>query len=427
MQNQKTITIDSFRGLDNVTPPEKTSSKFLKVADNVDITADGQIRKREGYTKVVDGDFNSLWSDGNYIYCIKDNNLVRLDQNYTEEILLSNVTSTKTYFEEIDGKIYFSNENGNGIVDNGSIRNWGIPRPNGFPALSYNGSGSLSPGEYQVNLTYVASDGRESGCGVAMVYNLASPGAITLSNIPQSSDNTVSIIRIYCSTCNGDMLYWIRDIAHGTTSTTIDSVEDTILPLNTFNINPAPKGTLIKYFSGRIYIVDKNVLWYSMPFSYEWFNFQSDFIQFTENETILSLMPVEDGMYVATTIGLYYLRGRDPMKWRADLKERVLIIPGTEQYIQGALIQMQNTPPGYKWVVSTDHGIYALFQDGLVINLTYRNVSLPRSDEGASVFMEHEGLSKYVSSIRKPERTNSIGATDLVTATVIRNGIVVPA
>jgi hypothetical protein len=424
-QNQKTITIGSFSGLDNVNRPEKTGQGFLKVAENIDIDKVGGIHKRTGYVLVSEGNYNSLWSYGDSMYVVKDNNLIRIHSDYSEEILLESVGSSKISFEEIDGKIYFSNENINGIIDNGVVRGWGISRPNPTPTLSST-NGLLTAGVYQVNITYVSIDGRESGCGPARSITLGDSSGIHLTNIPTSPDATIASIRIYCSPADGDILYWIKDVPNGTSSATITDVSSGVFPLKTFNLMEAPKGQLVKYFAGRIYIVDGNVLWYSEPFSYEQFNFQGGFKQFTQFNVIKALMPVEDGVYIATVDKLYYASGRDPDKWNLDFKEQASIIPGTEQIIQGAFALIQNTPLGYKWLITTDKGVLALFQDGVVINLTYKNVAYPKAPQGGSVVLERNGMNHYLTTLKARDAFQNIGASDLVTATVIRNGIAIP-
>jgi hypothetical protein len=427
LRHPKSVLINGFTGLNNVLPPENTPDDKLKIAQNVDITKNKEILLRSGYVSKDSASYHSLWSNGSRLFAVRNNNLVELNKDLSIlTTCLTGLDGNKISFEELDGSIYFSSPTVNGIIDYRGLRPWGIERINPSPTLSVTG-GLLPAGKYQVNYTYVADDGRESGCYAARTINLFTSGGILLSNIPVSTDSRVNRVRLYCSSGDGDRLYFVRDVANGTLNASIQDTFALQMPLKMFNKYLPPKGSIIKYFNGRMFVVEGNNLWYSEPFDYEHFDLQKNFLQFESN--ITSIMPIEDGIWVSLEEGnLFWLRGRNPEEMTRDIKDPITVVAGTEQIVTGAYVNLniQNLPTGYKWLAMTNKGIYAFFSSGSCINLTYKDVSFPLSTEqGASLFMEEGGINRYISLLREPQDNSNVAATDLVTTTIIRNGVVI--
>lgn len=418
-----TNNLKSFAGINNRDTPEKTDPKYLKVAENIDIDKTGEIFMRKGSTILSSGSFHSLWSDGRRCYCVKDGNLINIDNNFTETTVVSGIGDTMCSFEHIEGTTYWCNAVYNGAIVNGVNRSWGIPRPNRNPICTVVTPGSLEAGRYQVSLTYAASDGRESGTGIAAIIDVLSNGSgISLSNFPSPTDSTVTHYVINISTQNGDTLYRHSAIPLGTSTFVIRDLRDNMTPLNSFNVFTAPVGTLVRYYKGRSYIVQDNVLWYSEPFSYEWFRLQSGYFHFEDD--IVDVAPMEDGIYVGTTTRIYWLQGSDPAEMRAIEKEPVVMVRGTISKVDGSSIFIEQAPLGYKKLVMTNEGIFALFNQGFLVNTTYRNVNFPfTNNQGASSFFKESGISKYIVTMPETKESNNVQATDLVTGTIIRNGI----
>jgi len=94
--------------------------------------------------------------------------------------------------------------------------------------------------------------GEESGARKAEQITISDGSHIQVSNIRASSESTITKIRIYCSTPNGQTLYLVGEIPNSDGSFTIGDVHTTgVTPLKSFNMYPAPKGDIIRYFKGR--------------------------------------------------------------------------------------------------------------------------------------------------------------------------------
>jgi len=422
-QHPKTVGIASFKGLNNVLRPERTPKEYLKTADNVDIDKSGGIQKREGYTLIDSGSYHSVWADGNLCFAVKDGDLVQLDPQLNPTVVVPNVGLDPISYFRIENSVYYSSRSVNGVLENGTSRDWGISRPNPYPTLSQV-TGSLESGKYQVAITYASIDGRESGARVSGEIEVSTGSGIQLSGIPESEDPTVDMVNIYMSHDNGQVLYYKASVSNGTSSYVL--ADDTGLrrPLDTFNQVPAPKGHIVAQAHSRAWIAEDNYLWHSDPFQYEHFSLADSYIHFPDR--IRAVMPVEGGLWVASD-GLYYLAGEDPERMDLDLKEPIKVVEGSAVRIPGAYVFIENTPIGYKWIISSNRGIYVLFNDGIALNMTSQNYEFPSADEGAATFMQVDGLNKYISLLKQP-KSDSENATvgDLVTATIIRNGVVVP-
>lgn len=421
-KHPKTVELTSFKGLNNVLPPERTSPDYLKEATDVDIDKSGGIRKRKGYSLKVSGSFHSLWAKEGDCFAVKDGDLVRIRSDYSTTSLVAGIGDQKLTFEKYDGAVYYTSAGPKGVILGDDVVPFGIDAPNPVPTL-VSTAGMMTSGTYQVTLTYVATDGQESGARVAQIIELGSNSGITLNNIPTSGDSRVDRVRIYCSTPNGEVLYLVEEIPHGTSSYTIQDVHGAITPLKSFNVYQAPNGHIIREGHGYLFIAQDNILWYSEPYAPEWWKPHSNFMIFEDR--IRAVMPTEGGMWVAAD-ALYYLSGRNPAEMKKREIEPVTAVEGSDVKIVGSYIFIENTPIGYKWLVTTDKGIFVCFNDGIALNMTEKNVVFPESEEGAAVFVQEDGINRYTSLLKEKRDSENTTVGDLVTAEIIRNGVTIP-
>lgn len=419
----KVVPLKNFKGLNNIERPERTSSSYLKKAENIDIDKTGSISKRKGYTLVNSGNYTSLWASerGTGCYAVKDKNLIQVLENYNTSILESNIGPLSLSFEEVDSKIFFTSPEYNGVIENGVKRGAGVPTNDLAPTLTEIPDGILNEGTYQVCFTYVYSNGLEGGTIASSKITVADKTGITLYIPTFPDDSNVLFARVYCSTQNGHEMYYHGIGTLGSTYK-ISDVRESINILRFFNLYPPPKGHIVSYYKGRLYIADENILWYSEPFQYEHFKMDSNYIEFPER--IKEVMPVEDGIWIGCD-QLYYLSGHKPEEFTKSTKEPINVIEGTSTKISGSYLHLDNTPIGYKWLVTSDLGIFVLFNQGLVINLTSENVAITSADKGTSVFLQDSGLNQYLSILKTNENPNNSVIGDFVETQIIRNGVII--
>jgi hypothetical protein len=420
-QHPKSSIFKSFKGINNVLLPERVPTNYLISADNLNMDKSGRLTNRQGYTKIDDGNYLCVWASdqGLGCYAVRDGSIVSIDNDLNITTLkLDNLTEPLS-FEEIDGVVYFSSSETNGRIVNGEVRPWGILQQMTTPSVTV-GAGLLPQGTYQLSITFVRDDGFESGTGRAKVIQVSNNSSISFT-IPYTNEPYITSARIYLSTPDGTELYYIGSGPPGSPYT-IQNLSTMTSILKSFGLNEPPKGAIIKYYRGRIYIADKKILWYSEPFQYEKFDLSSNFFEYPED--IRAILPVEDGIWVASD-RLYYLSGDDATKFRQINKEYIKIIKGSEVKVGSSYLHMDNTPTGYKWLVTSDVGIMALFNQGFIINMTAPNLSTDLADSGTSVFLQDGGTNQYLTVLKTNGDPNNSVMGDLVESTIIRNGVII--
>lgn len=422
----KTKALEGFKGLNNKLPPERTSEEYLKEVVNFDIDQSGGLTKRKGYTEVYSGtNVHSVFSQKNHVYFVDDGTMKYMFADYTTSNLKTGCHDQVSY-TDVNGEIYFTSKSATGILSSMSVRSFGLDIPTSTGILAEGAGGRLTAGRYQFVYSYVDSEGRESGTSLSSYIDVVNTSAsITITNINPSSDANVTAIRLYISTPNGMELYHLADIPAATTSYQIHDIRGAVTPLDTFGIRPAPSGDLITHYNGRIYIAVDDVIYASEPFSYEWFRLHKDFMQF--DSRVVMMMPVQTGMYVGTTTGVFYLGGSDISSFKMAEKEICKPVMYSNVLIPSGYIRIDNTPLGPKWLFTSDEGMYVCMNQGVMFNVTQEHVAFPKGDVGAATFIQQDGINKYISLIKSQNsETQNMGVGDLVTAEVIRNGVLIP-
>ncbi len=131
------LQLKQLRGLNNILPPYDLSrtefigrvgvtSTFLYEAKNVDITDAFHIKRRKGYEKKYEGNVHSLWSNGEICLFREDEQLKKLNKDYSIDILAYGFTTLKVrmYYVDLVDKIYCSDGIKSGVIENGKWRNW---------------------------------------------------------------------------------------------------------------------------------------------------------------------------------------------------------------------------------------------------------------------------------------------------------------
>lgn len=420
----KTVSEHSFKGLNNVLQAYAKQEGYLKRVNNIDLNKTGDIHKRKGYTLVDSGNYTSLWSTGNgdhfdRAFAVKDGDIGYLDDQYHFHPITTGLGLTqKLSFLEIDKMIYFSSMEINGKINKKNEVVDYLLKCSILPNVSIV-SGSLLAGKYQLLMTFVNADGLESGSGNSLIVDVPTDGSgitFLLPSVPYK-------LRVYMSTRDGTELYFVSE-AHPYNQFTILDVPKLVNPFRMFNLDAPPIGSVIRYFKSRMYVAYHNILWYSEPFMYEHFRLDTNFIEYPAD--IIDILPVDDGMYIASD-KLYYIEGHDPDSFRQETKELARIYKGTASKVFASHSKSENLPNSYSWLVTSDQGILALFNQGQVVNMTLTNVDIEPAIEGDSIFMEIEGINQYLTNLVKlnSDKPNTSVVGDLVESQIIRNGIVI--
>ncbi|MBF0608988.1 MAG: hypothetical protein SFH39_00770 [Candidatus Magnetobacterium sp. LHC-1] len=307
----KSISVKSFKGLVNRRSAERLELGDLTEAVNVVIDDGGQVRRRRGYKRLLSGaGIHSIGGGPECILYRHGTGLYLFDMATGNGSLLRNGIATlhRMWYLPLLDRVYYSDGAVTGCVQNGIDRTWGLAPPSGVFVGST--SGNLKYGRYHVCLTYQAVGGQVSGSCPPVHVDVVDGGGVVVT-YPASTDPRVNGINIWLTTPNGSTLFHVATVSNvAGTFVYRGSATELYRSLATGNCYPAPPGQLLEFYRGRVYIASGNVVYYSLPNSYELFRIGSDYLPFDSDVTMLAA--VDDGLYVATASTVYFLQGNEP-------------------------------------------------------------------------------------------------------------------
>ena len=413
----KDIRIAKFTGMNNI---EEAGDLFAKkevaiprIVLNADVTDDGRIEKREGFTEdVVLTDGHSQWA-GSTCHLVMDG--TTLKRKYGDSVTtIENLGGPKTrmFYAEVGKLVYISNNQWNGIFDpdTDTISDWGITLPFG-PAVSST-AGSLPAGTYHVCFT-AESGGEISGNGPISQIVLTSVGGISISN--RGADDIV-----WCTDPDGDIFY---RIGKQDTITAAVSVE----PIPSLFCYPPPFMENLSHAFGRMWGSVENKVYYSDPFQLPWWKRGSSVFEFATNVTLIA--KTKSCLFVGCADRTYSLLGTKPEEMQM-LDVGAGAVPGTLAYCNN-IIELGDTisPPEKKhesvpvWV--SEEGIVAGNPVGRLFSLSQQKVRFVPGNIGASLYRKKGGEFQFLTTFPKGGEQEGLGMSDSATVEVFRNGVVI--
>ncbi|KJU85660.1 hypothetical protein MBAV_002146 [Candidatus Magnetobacterium bavaricum] len=302
----KSVPVKSFKGLVNRRSAERLEPGDLTEAVNVVIDDGGQIRRRRGYRRLLAcAGIHSIGGGSECILYRQGTGLYRFDMATGNGSLLRNGIATlhRMWYLPLLDRVYYSDGAVTGCVQNGIDRTWGLAPPSGVFAGSTSGNlkaGQGRPGaiknRYHVCLTYQSVDGQVSGSSPTSHIDVPDGSGVVVA-YPASTDPRVVAVNICMTTPNGSTLFHVATVNNASgTFTYRGSTTELYRSLATANCYPAPPGQLLEFYRGRVYVASGNVVYYSLPNSYELFRVGSDYLPFESDVTMLAA--VDDGLYV---------------------------------------------------------------------------------------------------------------------------------
>ena len=354
---------------------------YLRECVDFDVNKNGMLTQKQGYTNKDAGTFSCIGGDDKRCFAVRNNNLVEVIPNgtsYTFTTIRSGVGAVDLDFAECDGNYYYVGASVNGVIKSTSSKSFGLPSVATQPTLTQADTGSLLKGTYLVACTFLDSTGLESGTVAPASITISADGKkIALSNIPVSANADVTSVAIYVSTRNGGELYRQATVNNGVTTANISTVTKDSFKFYTEGINPAPYGSLIAYHFSHLYIANGAYLFYSETKRYHHWRPENNY-KFPS--TITGIMPCENGLWVATLDGIYWINGKSPSHGLNALgdfinfkKSDAVMLKGAKQKIPAEYLGTGS----YGYITTTDQGIFILADNGQFVNATVENIIMP--------------------------------------------------
>jgi hypothetical protein len=306
------------------------------------------------------------------------------------------------HYLRIGPRVYYSNAAESGVIENGISRSWGLTPPIRISATET--AGMLRAGRYQFALTYMRSDGQESGSSLAGVLELSTTGGLNFSSLPVSTDSDVVAKVLYLTKVNGETLLRRAEIPNATTSFAVRDEGTSTLPIKTQHLNAPPAGRFLAVYNGRIVLATDRGIAYSEPYAYELFDRRA-ILPLEGSVTMVA--PVKDGVFVGTDIATIYLEGDDLSRCVLVDKAAYGVIPGTLAYSQSSAFG-DGSKDGNLAIWASDQGLCAGADDGTFRNLTQDRFAYPKQPYGAAFFRQHRGMNQYIAVLQGTETQGNI-------------------
>lgn len=403
MATQRPVNLGSLApGLNNRLEPTRLSTRladrsqatFLYGAENVDITADGYIKRRLGKT-VTDGSVaaHSLWADARGGYVVAGDELRQFNGTVGALVRSGVPRGRISYSRGADGDVYWSNGFDIRRIAAGVDRPIATPPPQD-PApsdITISTGGSLTAGKYIIAWTSITADG-ESPATTPVQVEVDDGASILLPGA----------FHVYMTGPNGDILTY-----QGLSASVLSHVENS-RRLETLNTALMPAGTIVRHFNGRMLVANGPSLYVSNPYNYGIYDPSSGYFPFPENISVIE--PTDNGIYICA----------DKTYWINDLFSDTLQemlpyggIPGTSG----------RTPDSTKVFWQSPRGLVVADKNASVKNVQEENVEMSAASFGASIYRERDGMHQVISTRFGVEPSVAV-ATSFMDAEVIRKGTV---
>ena len=358
------MKVGPFYGIDNSSDPRQIKSGGLSQARNVDFDDQGWARVRDGVALSIPADAphslmviaNRLYfREADALYCSDGHQRWRVADGFAIGRPLRRVTVGLRHFAA-DGLRAVE-------ITDAWVLPWGIERPSS-PLVSVAG-GALPTGRYLCAATALRQ-GDESAPSVLAEVTLAESGGLTITVFPHP-DASVEQQRVFLSRVDGVELMAIGEVpAYGGTLTI--AIEPSFgAVLSGFDKEPPPAGNLLAAHHSRALVAWRNFLFFSDAFAPDRFDRLRQMVPF--GSAIRLLAPLDDGVFVGTEDGLWYLAGADIEAAQINKVSNAVPLFGSGILFDGRYLG-QDGVAGYAWLIATESGCMALVSGGQVLGLS---------------------------------------------------------
>lgn len=395
-RDEDVVAFSAFNGLRNDVNPERFDPGDLAVAQNINIDKSGEITRRDGFTLSSGGAAHSVWADDLQDVClfVRAGMLRRLYADYSSQpVVALQAPDSRVKCARVNDRVYWGNGTDAGVYENGRSRTWGLPvAPLPAAASTF---GAMPAGSYQFAMTWLRSDGQESGAPLAGVLALTDGAGISFTAPVSPNPDVVGKI-LYISAANGAVLYDCAHMANTDTQLTVafdPATRD--LELATQFLTPPPFApNYVAFYRSRLFLACGDTLYWSLPHAPELFD-PREYLQLDGRITMLAVLNDKDrqdtgrdsGFFIGTDRSVGILAGSDPRDFQYVQKANYGAIPGALDFVDGSLFRDGSAGARLLPMFLTTAGICVGMPQLEVNNLTRTKFSFPAAGRGAALFM----------------------------------------
>lgn len=404
----------------------------LQEAVNVDLDANGQLRRRRGQAVRVEAASHSLFPTAEHLLAWVAGNIeayrVEGDGDLTPDTtLVTGIGDRFVTYASDDFDVYWSNGAEQGCFDatDLSVHPFWIATPNPV-SLAAIANGGLAAGEYDVSVTVMDAAGRESAASSPVIVTLTAGQGINVT-FPAKPAETAAW-RVYVSPPNGEVLYRCAQLPANATSYAI-GVHVKGEQLQTAWMSVFPPVTLLRYGHGRLVGSINGVLVWSPPYRLG-LTQDTNYLPFGTETTLLE--PVGEGgegagagWFIADHKRTYYMASGDPEQWATAgqiAKYPHPAVPGCSVLAPGSVFGLETTALVAFWLAR--NGVFCLgLPGGTLRTMKDESLALPvDAERGAAAVLLFDGI-RQILATSFGGLNNVAAATDTADITVRRNGV----
>lgn len=410
----KTTKLPKFiGGIDNISKETDIPKGFVREALNVDFDKNGNVSTKEGYTLIYPGNCHSLFEG---FFC-EGASLKYIDTN-NDVTIITGLVAENNYLSycRLNDDLVFTDGIGIGhVLPDNTVELLAPPSPNDQPDAEQT-AGILEGGEYQYALCNVSENGTISGTGIAKKIAVSHGSGIIFSGMETGN----YLKALFISNVNGTEMYFRGFVPLNDAEYTLSNLDYKGYALDTQFMTQLPAGQIIRYFKGKLFVADNNILWFSQPLRYGLCKEADDYFQFPGRITVVE--PVEDGIFVIAD-KTYFLKGTNSDEFSLD------DYVNSDGAIEGSSLQVTGDDFGIEsertiafWVSTS--GLVLGLPGGSIKNLTSKHVAIGKNIvKGSSLYREVNGKKQILTSLNGGGETDTFTSTDTITSTIIRNGV----
>jgi len=374
---------------------------------NVDVTDEGHIVRRSGYsqTQAIDNG-HSLRTLGGKTFIGLGTSLgvITAMNPLVVTTLRTSMDLRPVSYAERGGEVWWSNgvQSGRCNADN-TDHPWVPPTPADIVTV-FSGAGTLPAGVYRIAITQAMNDGEESVASAIYAYTLASAGSIVVT-LPAASSG-VDAFNVYCTVADGKVLQMYSAVAAATASVSItDNPTGRNLRDRAF-LQPMPPGDAMCFHGGRLLVMAGEFIYYSQPYDYGVYDPAQNYLVLGATGSLMA--SVESGLFVVADRTWFYA-GADIAS--AEPAERLPFGAAAGTVFQHPI----STSPTVGWY--SDEGIVLGALDGSV-TLPQRSAGFigPVAASGAAWVRQRNGTSHVVISLDDSSAYNKQVSPDFTAA-----------
>lgn len=377
----------------------KVPQGFARVAKDVDISTDGVVSKRDGFTQFIAlSGARSIWNDPQLSFALvaAGATLYRMDSTGALTALATNLTGADVHYCMTPLGAYWSDGQEHGCVDVlGGVHSWGVETPSLVTASAT--TGSLAAGTYDVSATFVDAQGQEGGAPPSQSVTLAAAGGISVA-VGAAVDPSVTEARVYITTPNGQELQYAGSCAPG--GSLVVGTTPRGRPLRTQFCYPLPPMRYPQLSKGRLFgAVDRFLIW-SEPLYYGIYNPTKNFTSL-RGQTITMLAIADDPgfcAYIGTDRYTYKFAGDSLETAALSILAHCGVVPGSMARVAPDAVKIEGVQTWVPaWVDA--RGVPWAGVAGGVVQL-HDKFAYPQFDHVAAIFDQRDGDSRYIVSGR---------------------------